>query len=191
MSEDHRGVNEMENRQALLRGKRGSRLSTGMSATAMTIALVGVSALGTTAALGTAATSADRAGGGRVTAHAARTIWVHEVVHGTNVSHQGVALVHDRGYERGTYSCAADIYIRIYYTKGSIKIVCKANSGSIEAMGKVAFFSAGATATFTGTIPITHGTGKYVHGSGHYRVEGTVVRKTFAAEASTSGWFTY
>jgi hypothetical protein len=143
------------------------------------------------AALGTVSTSADQARNRETTAHAARTIWVHESVHATNVSHQGNTVINDRGSGKGTFNCPTVMQVRIYYTKGFTSIACKTSSGVIEAAGKVAFFSAGPTATFTGTIPIIHGTGKYAHGSGHYRVEGTVVRKTYALEASTSGWFSY
>jgi hypothetical protein len=140
---------------------------------------------------GTVPTSADQSADRNVTAHAAKTIWVHEEVHATNVSHQGNTVINDRGTGKGTFDCPTVMQVRIYYTTGSTKISCQTKAGTIEASGKVAFFSAGPTATFTGTIPITHGTGRYAHGSGKYRVEGRVVRKTYAVEASTKGWFTY
>lgn len=138
-----------------------------------------------------APTAADQSAGRDPLARAAHTIWVTEQVHGTNVSHEGNKFFNDRGYGTGTFNCPTLMQMRVYYTKGFISITCKMSAGEMEAAGRVAFFSAGATATFTGTIPITHGTGKYVHASGHYRVEGTEVRKTLAVQASTRGWFSY
>jgi hypothetical protein len=177
----------MNGKQVSRRGRLGSWLSARSTASVLSVVVAGVGV----AVLGAVSTAADTPGGGGPTARAARTIFVREIVHGTNVSHKGNTVINDRGWGKGTFNCTAEMHMRIYYTKGFTSIICKTHSGEVEAAGKVAFFSAGATATFTGTIPITHGTGKYAHGSGHYRVEGTVVRKTYAVEASTSGWFTY
>jgi hypothetical protein len=187
MFKGHQGVNEMHGKRASRHGKLGSWLSARSTVSVLVIVALGAGV----AAVGTVSTSADQPGGHGATARAARTIWVHENVHATNVSHQGNAVINDRGYGKGTFNCPTVMQVRIYYTKGFTSITCKTSSGEIEAAGKVAFFSAGPTATFTGTIPITHGTGKYAHGSGHYRVEGTEVRRTYAVEATTTGWFSY
>lgn len=177
----------MNGRQAWRHGKTSSRLRA--KSTAATLALVAVGVAG--GAVGTASTTADQSGDNGPIAHAAKTMWVSESVHATNVSHQGNSVFNDRGYGKGTFNCPTTMQMRVYYTKGFTRITCKTQSGIIEAAGRVAFFSAGATATFTGTIPITHGTGKYAHASGHYRVEGTEIRKTYAVEATTRGWFSY
>jgi hypothetical protein len=178
----------MDDKQAPRRRKLDLRLPSRSTASALTVIALGIGA----AAAGTVSTSADQSGERDATAHAARTrIWVHENINASSVSHQGNTVINDRGLGKGTFNCPTVMQVRIYYTSGSTSITCTTKQGAIEASGKVSFFSAGPTATFTGTIPITHGTGKYAHGSGHYRVEGTVVRKTFAVEASTSGWFTY
>jgi hypothetical protein len=176
----------MDGKQAR-RSKWSARMS-GKVIAAVSV-LVGLGAGG--AALGTVPTAADQSRGHRVVAHAAKTIWVQEIVHATNVSHEGNKVINDKGSGRGTFNCPTVMQVRVYYTTGFTSITCQTGSGEIQAAGKVAFFSAGATATFTGTIPITRGTGKYAHGSGHYRVEGTEIRKTYAVEASTKGWFTY
>jgi hypothetical protein len=177
----------MDGKQASRRSRLGARLSARSTATVLVIVALGTGV----AALGTVATSADQPGGRGPTARAAHTIFVHEDVHATNASHEGNKVINDRGYGKGTFNCPTVVQVRVYYTSGFTSITCHTSNGAIEAAGKVAFFSAGATATFTGTIPITHGTGKYAHGSGHYRVEGTEVRKTYAVEATTSGWFSY
>jgi hypothetical protein len=187
VSKGHQGVNEMDGKRVARRNKSGSRLSRKSTASVAVAVVLGVGV----AALGTAPTLADQPGGGVATARAARTIFVHEEVHAGNVSHKGNSVINDRGSGKGTFSCTTVMQVRVYYTSGFTSISCYTSNGLIEAAGKVAFFSAGPTATFTGTIPITHGTGRYVHGSGHYRVEGTEIRKTYAVEATTSGWFTY
>lgn len=165
----------------------GSRMSS--KSTAATLAVVALGVGG--AAMGVASTAADQPGGHGPRAHAAHTMWVSELVRATNVSHEGNRVFYDKGYGKGTFSCPTVMQMRVYYTKGYTSITCKTSSGDIEAAGKVAFFSAGAEATFTGVIPITHGTGKYAHAAGHYRVEGTEVRKTYAVEATTRGPFSY
>jgi len=177
----------MDSRQAARRRRRGSRLSARSTAPVLAAVALGAGV----AVLGTVPTSADQPTKHEPIARAAHTIYVRENVHATNVSHQGNTVINDRGQGKGTFDCPTVMQVRIYYTKGFTSITCKTSSGIIEAAGKVAFFSAGPTATFTGTIPIIHGTGKYAHGSGHYRVEGMVIRKTYALEASTSGWFSY
>jgi hypothetical protein len=177
----------MGGKQAFQRSRPGSRLPVRSKAAGLVIIALAAGV----AVLGTVPTAADQSGGRGATARAARTIWVNESVHASNVSHQGNKVINDRGNGKGTFKCVTLVQVRVYYTSGFTSITCDTSEGAIEAAGKVEFFSAGATATFTGTIPITHGTGKYVHGSGHYRVEGTEVRKTYAVEATTSGWFSY
>jgi hypothetical protein len=165
----------------------GSRLSRRSRAATFAILVLGVGG----AVVGAASTAADQSGGRGPVARAAHTMWVSELVKATNVSHKGNSVFNDAGYGKGTFNCPTVMAMRIYYTKGYTSITCKTSSGEIQAAGKVGFFSAGATATFTGTIPITRGTDKYAHASGHYRVEGTEVRKTYAVEATTRGWFSY
>lgn len=188
MFKDHRGENDMDDDKAFRRGRPASRLPAGSTGRVLAVVALGAAV----AALSTVSTSADQSSKREPVAHAARTtIWAHEDVHAVNVSHQGNTVINDRGWGKGTFNCPTVMQMRVYYTKGYTSIACKTRQGTIEAAGNVAFFSAGAKATFTGEIPITHGTGRYAHGSGHYRVEGTEIRKTYAVEATTRGWFTY
>jgi hypothetical protein len=124
-------------------------------------------------------------------AHAARTISVRESVHASNVSHQGNTLINDRGRGTGTFNCPVVMQVRVSYTKGSVHLTCTTSVGNVTAGGSVSFFTAGQTATFTGTAAISHGTGRYSHASGRLRVEGTMQRKTFALVASASGTISY
>lgn len=178
----------MGRKQTSLRRRSRARLSAGSTASVLVmVALGGAGA----AAVGAVPSSAGRTGDRDATARVARTIWVHESVHATNVSHRGESAFTDRGLGKGTFNCVTVTQIRIYYTTGSGHVICTMRAGSIESAGKLSFFSAGRTATFTGTVPVTHGTGQFSHASGKFRVEGTVVRKTYAVEASTSGWLSY
>jgi hypothetical protein len=120
-------------------------------------------------------------------AHVARTISVKETVHATNVNHQGNTVINERGRGTGTFSCPIVLQVRVSYTKGTARLTCATSGGTLMAGGNLSFFSTGETVTFTGTIPVDHGTGSYSHASGQLRVEGTMRRKTFVLEASVSG----
>lgn len=125
------------------------------------------------------------------TAIAARTIAMRETVHTTNVSHQGYTVINDRGRGTGTFPCAAVMQVVVHYTKGTAKFTCSISSGSVTADGTTSFFTAGQTATFTGTMTVTHGTGKFSHASGKMNVEGTWQRKTLVLQAVVSGTIRY
>lgn len=122
---------------------------------------------------------------------AARTIAMRETVRATNVSHQGYTVINDRGRGTGTIDCAAVMQVIVHYTKGTAKLTCTTSAGSVTASGTTAFFTAGQTATFTGTMAVSHGTGKYVHASGKVSVEGTWQRKTLVLQAFVTGTISY
>jgi hypothetical protein len=144
---------------------------------------------------GWGAVSALAKGPGRhpVTAIAERTISVHEYLHTDEViSHKGNTAVTERGRGMGTFSCGPVVMkITISYTNGTANMSCATSSGEMNAGGKVSFFTAGQTGTFTGTLVVLHGTGKYAHDSGRFHTEGTMMRKTFALSATLSGLLTY
>ncbi len=145
--------------------------------------------------VGWGAVSALAEGPGRhpVTALAARTISVHEYMHTDEViNHKGNTEVTERGRGTGTFSCGpAVMKITISYTTGTAYMKCATSSGEVNAGGKVSFFTAGQTGTFTGTLTVLRGTGKYAHDSGRFHAEGTMMRKTFALSATLSGLLTY
>ena len=140
---------------------------------------------------GTVSALADQGGRRDTAANAARTVTVRESVHATNESHKGSSVIDDRGRGTGTFSCPVVMQVRVSYTKGTTELTCYTGSGVVTAGGKASFFSAGSIATFTGTMAVTHGTGKYSRARGQLRVEGTMQRKTFALEASVTGTISY
>jgi hypothetical protein len=178
--------NEMSDRQASLFLKRGSLSS---RSTASVLAMV---VLGGAAAWGAVGALAQRSARHPLTAIAAHTVSVREAVHASEViSRQGNSFVNERGRGTGTFNCPAQVQVRISYTNGSIDLTCLTGSGSLSGGGKLSYFTSGATATFTGTLAIMHGTGKYAHARGRLHVEGSMVRKTFALSATVDGPMSY
>jgi hypothetical protein len=176
---------EMRRKQTYPLGMPGSRLPV------RSVSMLAIIALGGTAFWGAGSAPADPSAGHDATAIAARRIAVHETVHATNVSHQGNTVINERGRGTGTFECPLTLLMRVHYTKGTTKLICKVSSGSVTAEGGASFFSAGGTATFTGTMAVTDGTGKYAHAQGRLHVEGTLQRKTYVLEATVSGSITY
>ena len=166
--------------------KRGS-LSRGFAPSMLVMALgAGASSWGSLSAL------AQAPGQHTAKAIAARTVSVHETMRTDEViNHQGNAVINERGRGTGTYTCPTLMRITTSYTNGSVGMSCSTSSGEVKASGKVSFFTAGPTATFTGTMTVERGTGKYTHASGRLHVEGSMVRKTFALSATMSGLMTY
>lgn len=123
---------------------------------------------------------------------AARTVSVHETMRTDEViSHKGNSVINERGRGTGTYTCPTVMKITVSYTNGTVDMGCMTSSGEVNVGGKVSFFTAGPTATFTGTLTAAHGTGKYAHSSGRFHIEGSMVRKTFALSATMSGLMKY
>ena len=168
-------------------GTLGTQRSAGPLASMLVVVMLG----GATAGWGTVSALADRSGPLTANAHAARTTSVREAVRASNVSHQGNSVINDRGRGTGTFSCAAQMQVKVSYTKGTTRFTCTTSVGSVVASGAATFFASGTTATFTGTMTILSGTGRYAHAKGKLRVEGTMQRKTFYVEASVSGMMTY
>jgi hypothetical protein len=178
---------EMNDKQAFSFPMRGALSRRSTASILVMIALgAGVASWGAVSAL------AEGSGRHPATAIAARTVSVHESMHTDEViNHKGNSVVNERGRGTGTYNCPAVMKITISYTNGTVDMSCMTSSGEVNVGGKVSFFTAGPTATFTGTLTVAHGTGKYAHASGRFHTEGSMVRKTFALSATMSGLMTY
>lgn len=177
----------MKNKQAFPFIKHGLRWGRFTRSMLAMIAL-GACAIG----WGAVSALAQRSGRPPAVAIAAHTISVHEAVHTSEViSHRGNSQVNERGRGTGTFDCSARMEVKISYTNGTADLTCSMSSGTVTGGGTLAFFTAGPTATFTGTMAIARGTGKYAHASGRLHVEGSMVRKTFALSATMSGRMSY
>jgi hypothetical protein len=123
---------------------------------------------------------------------AAHNVSVHESLRSSEViSHKGNSSVKERARGTGTFVCPAVLEVIISYTNGNINLVCMTKAGDVSGGGKLSYFTAGPTATFTGTLAIARGTGKYVHARGRLHVEGSMVRKTFSLAATVTGPMSY
>lgn len=177
----------MHREQITSPGARGARLLARPLASMLTVVVLGggIAGWATTSAL------ADRPGHLTAGARAARSLSVRETLQATNVSHQGNSVIHDRGRGTGTFTCAATIQVHVSYTRGAANFGCATSVGNVVATGSATFFTAGRMATFTGTVSLSGGTGRYAHARGSLHIEGTLNRKTFVMEVSVSGVMSY
>ncbi len=65
------------------------------------------------------------------------------------------------------------------------------NGGSIEGNGRATPHGLGRYQSFSGTITLTSGTGRYIHAQGRAGLYGTFDRRTYALVIQTTGRFSY
>ncbi|HXB64627.1 MAG TPA: hypothetical protein VNV42_07105 [Solirubrobacteraceae bacterium] len=65
------------------------------------------------------------------------------------------------------------------------------HNGTIEGHGTATPHGSGLTESFTGTLTITGGTGRYTHAHGHAALSGTFNRRTYALVLKTTGSLSY
>jgi hypothetical protein len=63
--------------------------------------------------------------------------------------------------------------------------------GSIAGNGSGVLHGTGVTASFGGTMTVSHGTGRYAHAHGRGGFYGTINRKTYALTVQTTGTLSY
>jgi len=177
-----------------MHGKRASNFlehgspSRRRTASMLAMAVLGVGAVG----WGAVSALAERPASRSAEAIAARTTSVHENVRASEViNHKGNSVVNERGRGSGTFNCPVVVHVDISYATGTVDLSCATSSGTLNGGGKLSFFTAGSTATFTGVMTPTRGTGQYAHVKGRFHVEGSMVRKTFALSATMTGSLTY
>jgi hypothetical protein len=66
-----------------------------------------------------------------------------------------------------------------------------ANGGSIEGHGSATPHGSGTYESFSGTLTVTGGTGRYAHAHGHGGLYGTFDRDSYALVIKTTGSLTY
>ncbi len=123
------------------------------------------------------------------TAVAAGTVSVNQTIGATLVSHRGTTALYERGRGSGTPSCPITVQISIAGdTEATISFTCSASGGTISGRGITSYASAGPVARFSGTLRITHGSGRYAYASttGLY-ITGTIKRHTYALSARVTG----
>lgn len=67
----------------------------------------------------------------------------------------------------------------------------RTGGGSIEGHGRATARGAGRYQTFSGSLTVTGGSGRYGHVNGHTGLSGTFDRRTYAIVVHTSGQLSY
>ncbi len=157
------------------------------------IAVVAWMGMLTTGMLATAtpASAASRGapGAGRRGAHAARTL------DGTDTAH--LHLVRQREtvvFEEGAATGALPGHMRAQLEVGSVftgTCTIYTAGGTITGHGRATPHGSGRYQSFSGTLQITGGSGRYAHAHGQTGLYGTFDRRTFALVIQTSGSISY
>ncbi|HEY4810366.1 MAG TPA: hypothetical protein VIH71_04840 [Solirubrobacteraceae bacterium] len=122
-------------------------------------------------------------------AHAAHVLKASDTAHLHYVSASG-ALLFDEGRATGTLPGRMRVHLNLGTTfTGSFTIY--ASGGSIEGRGSAAPHGSGTYESFSGTLTVTGGTGRYVHARGRGRLYGTFDRENYALVIETTGSLTY
>ena len=122
-------------------------------------------------------------------AHAAHVLKATDTAHLHYVSASG-ALLFDEGKATGTLPGRMRVHLNLGTTfTGSFTIY--ASGGSIEGRGSAAPHGSGTYESFSGTLTVTGGTGRYVHAHGRGRLYGTFDRENYALVIETTGSLTY
>jgi hypothetical protein len=122
-------------------------------------------------------------------AHAAHVLKASDTAHLHYVSASG-SLLFDEGKAAGTLPGAMRVHLNLGTTfTGSFTI--NASGGSIEGHGSATPHGSGTYESFSGTLTVTGGTGRYVHARGRGGLYGTFDREDYALVIKTTGSLTY
>jgi len=134
------------------------------------------------------AATADTAGA-RPGARAARALNATDSAHLHYISSSGSSVI-EEGVASGKLPGRVKVRLEINATV-SASFTIYASGGTLVGHGSGALHSAGAYASFGGTMTITRGTGRYSHAHGHGGFYGAINRNTFAATVQTTGTLAY
>jgi hypothetical protein len=138
-------------------------------------------ATGTLALAGTAGASGS-------TAVAAKTITLNDTGRLHETSHRGFNL-YESGAATGTIGGTVSLHLDVVSTnRVTAEITVHASGGSMTGTASGAYRNNGSTASFSGTLSITRGTGKYshAHGSG-LSFSGTIQRASGSVTVRVNG----
>jgi hypothetical protein len=122
-------------------------------------------------------------------AHAAHALKASDTAHLHFVSASG-SLLHEVGTATGTIPGSMKVRFSLGTTmKGSFTIYTKA--GSISGHGEATPHGSGVIESFSGSIVVTAGTGRYKHAHGHANLYGTFNRNSYALVVQTAGTLSY
>lgn len=124
-----------------------------------------------------------------VMAHAARSLNGTATAHLHLVKPDGRQLL-----EEGPVTGAIPGSMRAVIDTGSVftgSFTIRTHGGAIEGNGRATPHGAGRYQSFSGTITLTGGTGRYSHAHGRAGLYGTFDRRTYAMVIQTTGRFSY
>jgi hypothetical protein len=122
------------------------------------------------------------------TASAAKTITLNDSAHLHESSHRGFNL-YESGQASGSIGGTVSLHLDVVSTnRVTAELTVHASGGTMSGSASGDYRNEGATATFSGTLSITHGTGKYshAHGSG-ISFSGTIQRESGAVTVRVNG----
>ena len=130
------------------------------------------------------------AGASGSTAGAARTISLNDTAHLHRTSSHGFNL-YESGNASGTLGGSISLHLDVVSTnRVTAQITVHPSGGSISGSASGSYRNNGSTASFSGTMTITGGSGRYsgAHGSG-LSFSGTIQRSNDAVTVHVSGHF--
>jgi hypothetical protein len=148
-----------------------------------------LAALAILTAGGAALTSAAESSAARHQATAARSLNGTATAHLHLVKPDGRQLL-----EEGPVTGALPGSMRAAVETGSVftgDFTIRTHGGTIEGNGRATPHGAGRYQSFSGTITLTGGTGRYSHVNGRAGLYGTFDRRTYAVVIQTTGRFSY
>jgi hypothetical protein len=151
---------------------------------AATAALLGALAAGCLATTTGSVAASARAGARARRAHAAHVLNATDTAHLHYISSSGSLLL-DEGKATGM---RAHLDLGTTFT-GTFTI--HASGGSIEGRGSATPHGSGTYESFSGTLTVTGGSGRYAHAHGHGELYGTFDRDNYALVIKTTGSVTY
>jgi hypothetical protein len=122
------------------------------------------------------------------TAHtASRSIYVNEHAQLRLISHHS-GLLYEQGTFSGTPGGNVSVQIRISYTQSSISFSSTPSGGTVSGSGRTSFYAEGTIAHFSGSVAVTHGSGRYSRASAPaLHISGIFQRKTYAISLTVQG----
>jgi hypothetical protein len=149
----------------------------------------GTAAIAAVAALAFAALPTAAQGSRPPTAHASRTLNVNDASHLHLVRSSG-SLLYEEGSNRGALAGKMNARLDIGPTfTGSFTI--HTSAGEVMGHGSASPHGSGRYESFSGTVVVTGGTGRYAHAHGTAGLYGTFDRDTYAFVIQTKGKLSY
>jgi hypothetical protein len=138
----------------------------------------------------TFALAAGTAGASGSGAQAARTVSINDTAHLHKTGHHGLNL-YESGSASGSLSGSISLHLDVVSTNHvTAQLTVYPHGGSVKASASANYRNNGSTASFSGTLTITGGSGSYSHARGSgLSFSGTIQRSNDTVTVHLSGHF--